>query len=958
MAKYLIQDTTLTNIANAIREKSGTTASIFPDNMPAQIRSIQTTSSDTTGIPDDIVAEANRVANGMISKMGANSLTFIAMSDTHEKSPSDDTNASNLEKISRGNRNAGQAAKLISDKIPLDFFAHLGDFSWGGPATTVEDGVNSICKVREYISDVANDNETFFTPGNHDNLRASYSVNNEYVPHNVLSGLIGDYCYKDFDNKKVRVICLNTADNSYDISYGERVSGEQLQWFCQALDLSAKSNAADWGIVILSHHPLDWCYIKPAANILAAYLAGANYSATHDGVVVSYNFSGKNAAKIIAQFHGHVHGFKVDYINDFRSGTAVPTTVNRLGIPNACYERTNEYGENGKTEWDGIEFGQPEISYEKTDDGTGKNTAFCLVSIDLDNEIIYADCFGAGYDRVISYAVEIPETYSITNNLTNATTSNSISSIIEGSNYTATITASSGYLVNTIKVTMGGTDVTSTAVSGNNISIENVTGDIVITVTTKVDDSDISITNNLTNISNNNSSASIKKGESYMATLTANSGYGISSVVVTMGGTDITSAVYSDGVINIPSVTGNVVITATTYTNLVPTSIGTDGNIFNAGNTSGYMNGTYASGTHYYTDTVCVTTGYIELKEGIQVIYIKGAEWQNISHCRIRFFAYENLGTTSVSYSITGDGTELHDISRYFTMETLGDKYYKLTIISSMAPYLYGKYYAVSLVGTGENLIITHDEPILETSGGSGTEVQFYIITNNLTNATNSNSATSVTSGSAYTATIAAKSGYELKSVTVTMGGSNVTSTVYSNGSINITSVTGNIVITATAEEIVVEPTYTNLVPTMTVVGGTDIFNASDTPGYKNGKYASGANEGTDAACVLTGLMKYNYENGERSPIYIKGAAIDTSKSHCRIIGFANSGDSVGNTATFQSASGSNIPTYFNVETLGTQYYKVTPLETIPTNSYVGWLRFSLIGTGANLIITLNEPIE
>lgn len=40
MAKYVIEDTTLTNIANAIREKAGITNSLFPSNMPSYIRSI------------------------------------------------------------------------------------------------------------------------------------------------------------------------------------------------------------------------------------------------------------------------------------------------------------------------------------------------------------------------------------------------------------------------------------------------------------------------------------------------------------------------------------------------------------------------------------------------------------------------------------------------------------------------------------------------------------------------------------------------------------------------------------------------------------------------------------------------------------------------------------------------------------------------------------------------------
>lgn len=79
-------------------------------------------------------------------------------------------------------------------------------------------------------------------------------------------------------------------------------------------------------------------------------------------------------------------------------------------------------------------------------------------------------------------------------------------------------------------------------------------------------------------------------------------------------------------------------------------------------------------------------------------------------------------------------------------------------------------------------------------------------VTNNLTNCTSSNSAKQVVEGESYSATITANSGYELKSVTVTMDGSPVT---VSGGTISIANVTGNIVITAVAEEI--KANYTNL---------------------------------------------------------------------------------------------------------------------------------------------------
>jgi hypothetical protein len=77
----------------------------------------------------------------------------------------------------------------------------------------------------------------------------------------------------------------------------------------------------------------------------------------------------------------------------------------------------------------------------------------------------------------------------------------------------------------------------------------------------------------------------------------------------------------------------------------------------------------------------------------------------------------------------------------------------------------------------------------------------YYTITKNLTNCTINNTTTSIVKGGVYSATITANDSYELKSVTVTMGGSPVTVT---NGVISIASVTGDIAITAVAEEVVV----------------------------------------------------------------------------------------------------------------------------------------------------------
>lgn len=70
------------------------------------------------------------------------------------------------------------------------------------------------------------------------------------------------------------------------------------------------------------------------------------------------------------------------------------------------------------------------------------------------------------------------------------------------------------------------------------------------------------VSNNLTHVSNNNPASYVGNSAPYSATLTADEGYILDSVIVEMGGFDITGTAYSDGKIIISAVTGNIIITA------------------------------------------------------------------------------------------------------------------------------------------------------------------------------------------------------------------------------------------------------------------------------------------------------------------------------------------------------------------------------------------------------------
>ena len=77
------------------------------------------------------------------------------------------------------------------------------------------------------------------------------------------------------------------------------------------------------------------------------------------------------------------------------------------------------------------------------------------------------------------------DTYTVTQTLEHVTSSYSGETVSAGGTFSATLTADSDYSIDTVTVTMGGTDITSTAYNSETgvISIAEVTGNLVITAT-------------------------------------------------------------------------------------------------------------------------------------------------------------------------------------------------------------------------------------------------------------------------------------------------------------------------------------------------------------------------------------------------------------------------------------------------------------------------------------------
>ena len=116
----------------------------------------------------------------------------------------------------------------------------------------------------------------------------------------------------------------------------------------------------------------------------------------------------------------------------------------------------------------------------------------------------------------------------------------------------------------------------------------------------------------------------------------------------------------------------------------------------------------------------------------------------------------------------------------------------------------------VAYTQTGMDTYVNALYYALAQAGGGGGTVTTYMIMNALSHVTNSNDATGCEEGDSYTGTLTADTDYIIDTVTVTMGGVDITSTAYNNGVITIASVTGDIVITANAKAVKYSYVYTN----------------------------------------------------------------------------------------------------------------------------------------------------
>lgn len=217
----------------------------------------------------------------------------------------------------------------------------------------------------------------------------------------------------------------------------------------------------------------------------------------------------------------------------------------------------------------------------------------------------------------------------------------------------------------------------------------------------------------------------------------------------------------------------------------------------------------------------------------------------------------------------------------------------------------------------------------------SSENIQYYTVTQTLTNVSSSNNAISVVEGEAFETTLTATSG-SLASVVVTMGGVDITADVYADGVVSIPSVSGIVVITATAESSGTDepdtPTYTNVL---------------DTVGYQTGHRINSAGNVVERAdrCV-TGLIAATTND----TIYFKNITMQADDYGANIAHYDSTQTPLSGKSYVMSALGD----YAVYDTDGVTIKSIRPGE----HEGVAYVRFCFVNIDENSIITINEPIE
>lgn len=337
--------------------------------------------------------------------------TFTQMNDTH------------WETITRNKPEAYRSLNHIKNALA---FADVSDLIILNGDNTNSDtaSLDGVKKDIESLVDVFLDEDTngnadrFINLGNHDDgsTRRSYAIPHRYLAQDnylhdayfrkayrtgeLLNGETRNedslYCFKDYPEKKIRFIQINTSDipegildkdgsQKWDRWGNHTVRQEQLNWL---VNVALANVPSDYHVIVAGHCPLNmnqeggsqdagshYVNLDIVANVLTAFRDGAKYegNSTNEDFPLNIvaDFTTQGPRNLVGYFCGHTHRDAV-------------TTYNKLSIIEVT---CSVFYDNDKSRF--VET--------STEDG------FAVIQIDTKNRNVNIHGFGYSTNRSVKY---------------------------------------------------------------------------------------------------------------------------------------------------------------------------------------------------------------------------------------------------------------------------------------------------------------------------------------------------------------------------------------------------------------------------------------------------------------------------------------------------------------------------------------------------------------------------
>lgn len=456
-----------------------------------------------------------------------------------------------------------------------------------------------------------------------------------------------------------------------------------------------------------------------------------------------------------------------------------------------------------------------------------------------------------------TYNVEIDATNATVNGVTDGQKVN------HGAEISFTVSATDGYEIVLVDAKMAGKDI-EVVMDGDTYSIPNVTGDVIIIVTTKLIEYTVDVNATNATVNGITDGQEIAYGEDLTFTVNANPGYENVQVSATVGGENVTVA-NSGNSYTISDIDGNVVITVTASQIVYDVTV-------NAENATVTVDESIAYG-ETLEFTVKAEEGYTVTKVTVNDEEVTAGSdgtytVENITS-DVTIVVATEISTYTVSVA-ENDHAQVNFVGET-TVQHGGQVQFTVTVDNG---YVLNRVYLNNNVSN----VLTPDDEGVYTISNITSDTVIHIGLNRETYSVSFNEGNFEVSGDPtvafegnYTFGVVANEGYNIASVTAVMGGEPVLVTDNEDGSYTIANVTGNIEVTITCQVITFGVEYNYDEEQVTVEGADSVdyngeltFTVTAKPGYNI----------TSVSATVGGSTLTVSNNGNEYMITISGATV------------------------------------------------------------------------------------